>query len=206
MHLKVAKREPGLDIVKVCNLFPTVHSLYGGIPWPVKIFMLPILRNLFGLIMHLIPTFLKQWALSWRKDLTKELCSAIARHMLTYNFLQNAFYMAFRESLEITDFNRELVGSHVDGKLYFLYGRTDPYTPLSFYEDMKKHVDEGSFFFSLFFFPFSFSFPFYFFFFLFSFPFFFPFVVLFMLIHFFFCHLYQMKYIWQMMACCMHSC
>ena len=150
----------------MCNLFPTVHSLYGGIPWPVKIFMLPILRNLFGLIMHLIPTFLKEWALSWRNDLTKELCSAIARHMLTYNFLQNAFYMAFRESLEITDFNRELVGSHVDGKLYFLYGRTDPYTPLSFYEDMKKHVDEGSFLFFPFFLSFSFSL---------SFPFSFPF-------------------------------
>jgi len=80
----------------------------------------------------------KSFVLSFRSStFDEQLRYYTARYLLTYHVIQNVLFMAYRESYEIVEFDDELIGSHVENKLHFLYGTSDPYTPLSFYEDMK---------------------------------------------------------------------
>jgi pimeloyl-ACP methyl ester carboxylesterase len=142
--LQVAKRLPDHHICQIINLFPTVHSLHQGLPFPVKIFMRPVLRQILGWMLHYVPLSLKRWILNSRPQYTQTIRTLVST-LLNYHTVQNVLYMAYRESLEICALDDSLLDHtdrRVSPRLIFLYGRTDRYTPLEFYEDMKTRIKD----------------------------------------------------------------
>ncbi|ELR13563.1 uncharacterized protein ACA1_358610 [Acanthamoeba castellanii str. Neff] len=151
ISLQVTKRRPDFPILKVINLFPTVRDLYQGLPPPVKVIMRPGLRQLIGCIVHCIPTFVKRAILSLARSnfdqSTRELVTGMLKYFLfVIVIVINVLYMAYLEAYEILDLDEDLLRHdehEVRPTLLFLYGRTDPYTPMEFHDAMKMLMPDG---------------------------------------------------------------
>lgn len=146
ISLQVTKRRPDFPILKVINLFPTVRDLYQGLPPPVKVIMRPGLRQLIGCIVHCIPTFVKRAILSLARSNFDQSTRELVTGMLNYTTIQNVLYMAYLEAYEILDLDEDLLRHdehEVRPTLLFLYGRTDPYTPMEFHDAMKMLMPDG---------------------------------------------------------------
>jgi len=146
ISLQVAKRRPDLPILKIINLFPTVRDLYQGLPGPVKVVMRPGLRQLLGVVLHFIPSSVKRVLLSLVRSNFDQATVDLVSCLLNYSTIQNILYMAYNEAYQIVELDESLLDHgerKVQPKLLFLYGRTDPYTPMKFHDDMKMRLPEG---------------------------------------------------------------
>jgi hypothetical protein len=67
--------------------------------------------------------------------------------LASYTTIQNVLYMAYLEAYEILDLDEDLLRHdehEVRPTLLFLYGRTDPYTPMEFHDAMKMLMPDGT--------------------------------------------------------------
>eukprot|EP01111_Echinosteliopsis_oligospora_P015758 TRINITY_DN6326_c0_g1_i4.p1 TRINITY_DN6326_c0_g1~~TRINITY_DN6326_c0_g1_i4.p1 ORF type:complete len:123 (-),score=8.61 TRINITY_DN6326_c0_g1_i4:53-421(-) len=70
----------------------------------------------------------------------------VIANKLNYYSLMNILYMAYCEGQEIGEVDEEcrsIIKDHHENML-FLYGRTDNYTPLSYYEDLLTSYPNGN--------------------------------------------------------------
>jgi len=133
-------------IRQLVHLFPTIQYLYPGLPIFVKTTMYAPLRNAVGLffyylpnhVKHLLTTLLLPHFSSDHQSLVKDLLNS-------YTFTQNVLYMARTEAAEIEALNEDLVRQN-EKKSTFLFGQTDPYTPLDLhYHQLRERFPEAQY-------------------------------------------------------------
>jgi len=146
INMKLYLAKPQLPIKTIVNLFPTFRNLYDGLVPAVRLAVQPGMRQIFACILHYAPTWMSRMLLKLSNELSDEAKYATA-DKLSYDFVNNILFMAYCETLEVTQVENDLnqLFSNANQKnsssfpqLIFLYGKTDNYTPLSFVDDLKK--------------------------------------------------------------------
>jgi len=68
------------------------------------------------------------------------ISSRVNRHLV-----HNVLYMAYTEGQEVIHMDDDCISviEEHHSRMLFLYGRTDRYTPLPFYEELKERFPEG---------------------------------------------------------------
>eukprot|EP01112_Ceratiomyxa_fruticulosa_P009082 TRINITY_DN2369_c0_g1_i4.p1 TRINITY_DN2369_c0_g1~~TRINITY_DN2369_c0_g1_i4.p1 ORF type:complete len:298 (-),score=42.88 TRINITY_DN2369_c0_g1_i4:44-937(-) len=136
--LKVQKQCPDLLIKNVVALFPTIKQLHQGLSPFVKVAILPVLRNSLSWLVHVCPKVVVEKILSTLSAMSDE-ARYITVGKVNRHLVHNVLYMAYTEGQQIVDIDEDckfIIEGH-QSNILLLYGRTDQYTPLSFYEEIK---------------------------------------------------------------------
>eukprot|EP01098_Paradermamoeba_levis_P010447 TRINITY_DN4389_c0_g1_i1.p1 TRINITY_DN4389_c0_g1~~TRINITY_DN4389_c0_g1_i1.p1 ORF type:complete len:322 (-),score=77.59 TRINITY_DN4389_c0_g1_i1:176-1075(-) len=142
--VKVKKRK-NESVVHVVNLFPTFKKLWDGLAFPVRVLVQPMIRQGFATLLHYSPTSVTNFLLYMSGRLTDEAKYVISSS-LDYHLVLNMLHMAWTETKEVDELDDEeilhIFNNH-QSHLSFIYGTSDPYTPLHFYEEMKQQLPEA---------------------------------------------------------------
>jgi pimeloyl-ACP methyl ester carboxylesterase len=134
-------------VPRVIALMPTFRNLYDGLAPFVRVAVQPGVRNAFAALLGYMPNGVTRWLMHYSHGMSDESKYATA-DKLCYDFVNNVLYMAHCETLQVTtvadDIAQLFADDAVAGRLYFLYSPIDPYTPLSFVDDLRRehpHLD-----------------------------------------------------------------
>ncbi|EGG18834.1 hypothetical protein DFA_02573 [Cavenderia fasciculata] len=145
ISLKVLNRfKDQFTIIKQINLFPTFRNLYDGLSPFIKLAVQNWMRAPVASFLHYVPNFVKDTILG--QVLPTDDMRVAVQHKINYWSALNILYMAYHETLDITkvdDECKQVFDNRMDD-LLFIYGRTDPYTPLNFFQELKASYPNGS--------------------------------------------------------------
>jgi pimeloyl-ACP methyl ester carboxylesterase len=135
-------------VPRVIALMPTFRNLYDGLAPFVRVAVLPGVRHVFAALLGYMPSGVTRWLMHYSHGMSDESKYATA-DKLCYDFVNNVLYMAHCETLQghrpsPATSRSCLPTTPPAGRLYFLYSPIDPYTPLSFVDDLRRehpHLD-----------------------------------------------------------------
>lgn len=137
-------------VVKTMHLFPTVERMSttpnGRILTFVGTYLFWLVYSIAYLLSRLpagVQKFLIDFGFTKRhhkRSLADNIDKVVYGMCTNYNTGRSCFYMGFDEMKNVLELNESIVGENAD-RLIFYYGRTDRWSPMSYYHDMMKRVD-----------------------------------------------------------------
>ncbi|KAJ3097119.1 hypothetical protein HDU97_005274 [Phlyctochytrium planicorne] len=150
MALKVLRARPNYPILKVINLFPTLHSIAETPKGrEVSILTLPVIRHtavlfilLLRLILILTPNAIKPIVRAATKQKSRDL-DITCDKLIHPGPVLHATTLGAWEMQQVKELDEEIIRDHLD-KMIFYYSKDDRWAPLSHFEDMKERFPSAN--------------------------------------------------------------
>lgn len=141
--LTIAEPKSRPHVSRVFMLFPTVQKMRFT-PSGQRLFpLLKFYKYLVPLLwpLTLLPSFIQKWIVdfNFRGKEVPECVYPATLELFNYEIVQRIAFMAKCELEQVVDLDVPALKHYVD-KLYFYFGTTDHWCPLSFVDEMKEKI------------------------------------------------------------------
>ncbi|KAG0303419.1 hypothetical protein BGZ98_006678 [Dissophora globulifera] len=143
LALRVLKARPNHGIVRLFELFPTIHRI-ADTPngRNMRYLFKPVSRSIVGGALSTLRFILSappvlQSFVGLVTGVDSDMAKVTSQDLLRSSVVKNCLFLAEQEMEAIKDMDKELIEEHAS-KLVFYYGKTDEWSPIENYYEMQE--------------------------------------------------------------------